>query len=211
MYTCVILIPLNIIQSYLPCFSCLALVSNTPLCISDVPTTWIIPIMEQQSPLTFKEWFSLAFVPLLERSAFPSWGGLETSFNIPRVFPFQSGSQNDLCDTWTPEEEDRSNSRLSRLSGVATNNNPVGSSAGIPGARRANGTSAEYPFHMNLCMPKQGINFDLTHKRGKTTRIRSKARKFRAFMEIGSDFYWIGFLVTPTETARFILVHNTRV
>ena len=27
--------------------------------------------------------------------------------------------------------------------------------------------SAEYPFHKNLCMPPQGINFDLTHKRGK--------------------------------------------
>ena len=26
--------------------------------------------------------------------------------------------------------------------------------------------SAEYPFHKNLCMPPQGINFDITHKRG---------------------------------------------
>ena len=28
--------------------------------------------------------------------------------------------------------------------------------------------AAEYPFQSNLCVPPQGVNFDLTHKRGKS-------------------------------------------
>ena len=31
--------------------------------------------------------------------------------------------------------------------------------------------AAEYPFHTNLCMPPQGVNFDLTHKRGKISNL----------------------------------------
>ena len=31
--------------------------------------------------------------------------------------------------------------------------------------------AAEYPFQTNLCMPPQGVNFDLTHKRGNFTVI----------------------------------------
>ncbi|XP_059082222.1 uncharacterized protein LOC131879802 isoform X2 [Tigriopus californicus] len=130
-----------------------------------------------------------------------------TSGRIPRrpsEFP-KSGSQNDLCDTWTPEEEDRSNSRLSRLSGVATSNNPLGSSAGIPGARRrGNGTSAEYPFHMNLCMPKQGINFDLTHKRGLFITLYQAVERLLIYQEDeqGSSG------MSASASARCILFHE---
>ena len=69
---------------------------------------------------------------------------------------FQSGSQNDLCDTWTPEEE-----KEAAASFTTSSRTP----------RNTAVTSAEYPFHANVCMPPQGINFDLTHKRGKLSCI----------------------------------------
>ena len=77
---------------------------------------------------------------------------------FPLIFP-QSGSQNDLCDSWAEgeEETDESSSKTST---------PVGSSCGGRGRGSFKNLSAEYPFHRNLCMQQQGINFDLTHKRG---------------------------------------------
>ena len=96
----------------------------------------------------------------------------------PFVLPLQSGSQNDLCDTWTPEEEAAAAAAQGRLTPASG-----GGGAEQRGRQRAPqrpqqrhggggsgnyGLAAEYPFQMNLCMqPNAGINFDLTHKRGK--------------------------------------------
>ena len=90
-------------------------------------------------------------------------------------FPFQSGSQNDLLSdaAWSPEESPASPASSSsaaaaaaaRLGGLSGAPAP----AGAPGAAGAS-ACAEYPFHMNLCLPAQAVNFDLTHKRGKKKR-----------------------------------------
>ena len=69
----------------------------------------------------------------------------------PAEFP-KSGSQNDLCDTWTPEEEE-AEFRIKKQQQQQH--------------RRPHQISAEYPFQANSCMPPQAINFDLTYKRGK--------------------------------------------
>ena len=94
---------------------------------------------------------------------------------FPHYFPFQSGSQNDLCDTWTPEEEAEAEDLSSRLCGSAGAAAAAATAVGpgsTPGtAASQQPLSAEYPFHMNLCMPPQGINFDLTYKRGKKETI----------------------------------------
>ena len=75
--------------------------------------------------------------------------------------PFQSGSQNDLCDSWEKDDVDPSST-----TGTGTpNSSNVRSQGGFTPTSRT--VSAEYPFHANLCLqPSQSINFDLTHKRG---------------------------------------------
>ena len=72
----------------------------------------------------------------------------------------QSGSQNDLVDSWRSEDEDCSAATNTTTSDAVSAANARWN---IPSQRNL---SAEYPFHKNLCMPPQGINFDLTHKRG---------------------------------------------
>ena len=89
--------------------------------------------------------------------------------NFQSFITLQSGSQNDLCDSWTGEEGEEckqytgnnghSNQVVPQRGDVA---NPVQLQYHQPKA-------AEYPFQSNLCMPPQGVNFDLTHKRGKNT------------------------------------------
>ena len=71
----------------------------------------------------------------------------------------QSGSQNDLVDSWRSEEDDSATTNTTTSDAVSAAN----ARWNIPSQRNL---SAEYPFHKNLCMPPQGINFDLTHKRG---------------------------------------------
>ena len=71
----------------------------------------------------------------------------------------QSGSQNDLIDSWRNDEEESSST-----SDAVSAANARWMTGG--GSNPARNLSAEYPFHKNLCMPPQGINFDLTHKRG---------------------------------------------
>eukprot|EP00095_Tigriopus_kingsejongensis_P007243 maker-scaffold435_size171904-snap-gene-0.29 protein:Tk07243 transcript:maker-scaffold435_size171904-snap-gene-0.29-mRNA-1 annotation:"hypothetical protein KGM_08503" len=112
----------------------------------------------------------------------------------PSEFP-KSGSQNDLCDTWTPEEEDRSNSRLSRLSAATL--------SGLQGAQRNNGASAEYPFHMNLYMPPHGINLDLTQKRGLFITLYQAVERLLMYQE---DPGTSG--MSPSTSARCILFHE---
>ena len=75
---------------------------------------------------------------------------------------FQSGSQNDLIDSWRNDPTDEDSSANSEAVNAA-NAKWMISGNGNPTTRNL---SAEYPFHKNLCMPPQGINFDLTHKRG---------------------------------------------
>ena len=70
---------------------------------------------------------------------------------------FQSGSQNDLIDSWRNDTEEDSTSTSDAVSAA--------NARWMIGNQTRN-LSAEYPFHKNLCMPPQGINFDLTHKRG---------------------------------------------
>ena len=70
---------------------------------------------------------------------------------------FQSGSQNDLIDSWRHDTEEDSTSTSDAVSAA--------NARWMIGNQTRN-LSAEYPFHKNLCMPPQGINFDLTHKRG---------------------------------------------
>ncbi len=82
---------------------------------------------------------------------------LELYFYFKKFPIFQSGSQNDLCDSWVDEADDDSKTR-SPISGVHE--------IGVRGRGPVRNLSAEYPFHRNLCVPHQGINFDLTHKRG---------------------------------------------
>ena len=76
---------------------------------------------------------------------------------------FQSGSQNDLVDSWRDEDE-ATTSGLTSEGVSAANARWNTPTSGAPSTTRH--LSAEYPFHKNLCMPPQGINFDLTHKRG---------------------------------------------
>ena len=80
-------------------------------------------------------------------------------------FPIlQSGSQNDLIDSWRNDEEESSST-----SDAVSAANARWMTGG--GSNPARNLSAEYPFHKNLCMPPQGINFDLTHKRGTFSRL----------------------------------------
>ena len=80
-------------------------------------------------------------------------------------FPIlQSGSQNDLIDSWRNDEEESSST-----SDAVSAANARWMTGG--GSNPARNLSAEYPFHKNLCMPPQGINFDLTHKRGTFFRL----------------------------------------
>ena len=91
------------------------------------------------------------------------------------MFSFlQSGSQNDLCDTFTPEEEEAElalvmTGNASSKTGEVTSY-PVGRTSRQQGACATghnNMASAEYPFfQMNFCGQSQGNNFDLNRKRG---------------------------------------------
>ena len=65
-------------------------------------------------------------------------------------------------DSWRSEDEDCSAATNTTTSDAVSAANARWN---IPSQRNL---SAEYPFHKNLCMPPQGINFDLTHKRGKS-------------------------------------------
>ena len=98
----------------------------------------------------------------------------------------QSGSQNDLVDSWRSEDEDCSAATNTTTSDAVSAANARWN---IPSQRNL---SAEYPFHKNLCMPPQGINFDLTHKRGKKIR-NLKMTKFYKY------FIFQGFLLTCTR------------
>ena len=80
------------------------------------------------------------------------------------VYVLQSGSQNDLVDSWRSEDDDSAATNTTTSDAVSAAN----ARWNIPSQRNL---SAEYPFHKNLCMPPQGINFDLTHKRGKLSRF----------------------------------------
>ena len=72
--------------------------------------------------------------------------------------PLQSGSQNDLVDSWTAEEEQAALASAAAAAAATT-----GQSRRASNATR-NGRSAEYPFHMNMCMTQHGVNFDLSHR-----------------------------------------------
>ena len=102
------------------------------------------------------------------------------------IYYFQSGSQNDLCDSWVGEEDEESK-EYSRT--VEDRNSHQGSKYTDPGSITSTASpqrgdvglvqyhqpkAAEYPFQTNLCMPPQGVNFDLTHKRGNTHYFSTK-------------------------------------
>lgn len=117
---------------------------------------------------------------------------LTTAFFVS-LLPFQSGSQNDLLSdaAWSPEESPASPASSSsaaaaaaaRLGGLSGAPAP----AGAPGAAGAS-ACAEYPFHMNLCLPAQAVNFDLTHKRGKKKKKDPPFEKRSLF----SPFHYVG-------------------
>ena len=77
---------------------------------------------------------------------------------------FQSGSQNDLVDSWRDESSEATGVSSQTTSEAIAGANARWNTPPAPTSQRH--LSAEYPFHKNLCMPPQGINFDLTHKRG---------------------------------------------
>jgi hypothetical protein len=77
---------------------------------------------------------------------------------------FQSGSQNDLVDSWRDESNEATGVSSQTTSEAISGANARWNNPPAPTSHRH--LSAEYPFHKNLCMPPQGINFDLTHKRG---------------------------------------------
>lgn len=110
-----------------------------------------------------------------------------------RDFP-KSGSQNDLVDSWRDEDE----------SSQATNTSDAVSAANSRWNITANGhgrhLSAEYPFHKNLCMPPQGINFDLTHKRGLFVNLYSAVERLLMYQEDSS--------AVSNTSVKYILFHE---
>ena len=88
--------------------------------------------------------------------------------NFYIIYILQSGSQNDLCDSWTGEEGEESKAYTG--DNIDHNNQVIpqrGDVANLVQLQYHQPKAAEYPFQSNLCMPPQGVNFDLTHKRGK--------------------------------------------
>ena len=77
---------------------------------------------------------------------------------------FQSGSQNDLVDSWRDESSEATGVSSQTTSEAIAGANARWNTPPAPTSQRH--LSAEYPFHKNLCMPPQGINFDLKHKKG---------------------------------------------
>ena len=103
-------------------------------------------------------------------------------------FPFQSGSQNDLLSdaAWSPEDSPASPASSSSAAAAARLGGLSGApAAGAPGAIGAGASAcAEYPFHMNLCLPAQAVNFDLTHKRGKKKKKDPPLKRGAIFFSI---------------------------
>lgn len=111
-------------------------------------------------------------------------------------FP-KSGSQNDICDSWRDEPEDpleASNTSTSEAA-AAANSRWTAHMGGGGGVRAM---SAEYPFQKNLCMPPQGINFDLTHKRGLFVTLYSAVERLLLYQDD----------CTSATSARYVLFHE---